>query len=198
MWFPNRRCSVTKKTYYLCSLNPPLPSDVAPLIFRQARSLLSSHLTSRSSLTWKTYPRSCVDASDHPQLRAPSPDEFSPSLPFDPPPALNLLQPPGDALIEASGLFIDDVLLNLHTRTHRTTDQSDGKDSEGALEEDAVEAADYVDHETDGFWNGEDLAVEDDVDPREGIVSDWDLLTKEFIVEAEELGKFAHPLLHTS
>ena len=85
--------------------------------------------------------RSRVDASDHPQLHAPSPDEFSPSLPFDPPPASNLLRPPGDALIEASGLFIDDVLLNLHTRTHRTTDQSDGEDSEGALEEDAVKAA---------------------------------------------------------
>jgi hypothetical protein len=88
-----------------------------------------------------------------------------------------------------SGLFVDDVLL---------TDRSDDEDSEGALEGDAVEAADYVDHETDNFWNGEDIAVEGDADPREGIVSDWDLLTKEFIVEAEELGKFGHSLLHTS
>jgi hypothetical protein len=35
------------------------------------------------------------------------------------------------------------------------------------------------------------------VDPREGIVSDWDLLAEEFIVEAEELGKFEHSLSHT-
>ncbi len=39
--------------------------------------------------------------------------------------------------------------------------------------------------------------MEGDVDPHEGIVSSWDLLAKEFIVEAEELGKFEHPLLHT-
>jgi hypothetical protein len=143
--------------------------------------------------------RSRVDAGDHPQLHAPSIDEFNPSLPLpDPPPTPNLVQPPGDALTEASRPFIDDVLLKLHSRTHRTTYQSDDVDSEGALEEDAVEAADYVDHETDDFWNGEDLAVEGDVDPREGIVSDWDLLTEEFIVEAGELGKFGHSLLHIS
>ena len=51
-----------------------------------------------------------------------------------------------------------------------------------------VEAADSVDHKTDD-WNGEDVAMEGDVDPREGIVSDWDLLAEEFIVEAEGLGK---------
>jgi hypothetical protein len=147
-----------------------------------------------------------VDASDHPQfstpqLHAPSFDEIDPSLPLlDPPPASNLLQPPGDALTEASGLFVDDVDLdlNLHTWTPQTTDQSDDEDSEGALEGDAVEAADYVDHETDDFWNGEDVVVEDDADPREGIVTDWDLLAEEFIVEAEELGKFRHLLLHAS
>jgi hypothetical protein len=134
-----------------------------------------------------------------PQLHAPSFDDFDPSLSLlDPPPASNLLQPPVDALTEASGPFLDDVLLNLHTRTHRTTDQSDDEDSEGALEGDAVEAADYVDHETDDFWNGEDVAVEGDADPREGIVSDWDLLAEEFIVQAEELGKFGHSLFHTS
>jgi hypothetical protein len=143
--------------------------------------------------------RSRADASDHPQLHAPSVDEFNPSLPLPgPPPAQNLVQPPGDALTEASIPFIDDVLLNFHSRTHRTTDQSDDDDSEGAPEEDAVEAADCVDHETDDFWNGEDLAVEGDVDPRAGIVSDWDLLTEEFIVEAEELGEFRHSLLHIS
>jgi hypothetical protein len=105
------------------------------------------------------------------------------------PPASNLLQPPGDALTEASGLFVDDVLL---------TDQSNDEDSEGALEGDAVEAADYIEYETDNFWNGEDDAVEGDADPREGIVSDWDLLAEEFTVEAEELGTFRHSLLHTS
>jgi hypothetical protein len=80
---------------------------------------------------------------------------------------------PGAARTEASGLFED------------------------ALEGDAVEAADSVDHETDDFWSGEDVGMEGDVDPREGIVSDWDLLTDEFIVEAEELSKFEHSLLHT-
>ena len=63
---------------------------------------------------------------------------------------------------------------------------------------DAVEAPDYVDHETDDSRDGEDVAVESDADPREGIVSDWDLLTEDFIVQAEELGKFGHSLLHTS
>jgi hypothetical protein len=134
-----------------------------------------------------------VDASDHPQLHAPSLDEFNPSLPLLDPPASDLFQPQGDALTEAPGLFIDDFLRNLHTRTH----QSDDEGSEGAFEGDAAEAAD-VDHDTDDIRNGEDVAVEGDADPREGIVSDWDLLTEEFIVEAEELGNFGHYLLHTS
>jgi hypothetical protein len=116
----------------------------------------------------------------------------------DPPPPSNLLQSPGDALAEASDLFINDFLLNLHSWTHQTTDQSNDEDSEGALEADAVEAANYVDHETDDFWNRENVAMEGDADPCEGIVSDWDLLTEDFVVEAEELGKFGHSLLHTS
>jgi hypothetical protein len=140
-----------------------------------------------------------VNASDHPQLHAPSFDEFNPSLPLlDPPPASNLLQLPEDALTKVSGLSVDDSLLDLYTRTHWTTDQSDDEDSEGALEGDAVEAADYVNHETGDFWNGEDVNVEGDADPREGIVLDWDLLAEEFIMEAEELDKFRHSLLHTS
>jgi hypothetical protein len=78
---------------------------------------------------------SCADAgsspSDHPQLHAPSP-KFNPSLPLlDLPPALHLLQSPEDALTEASGLFVNDVLLNHHTRTYQTTNQSDDEDSEG-------------------------------------------------------------------
>src|SRR5260221_4327929 len=104
----------------------------------------------------------------------------NPSLPLlDPPPALNLFQLPEDALTEASGLFLDNFLLDLHTQKHQTIDQSDDEDSEGALEGDAVEAGDYVVHETDDFWNGEDV----DMDPREGIVSGWDLLGEDFIVE---------------
>ena len=65
------------------------------------------------------------------------------------------------------------------------------------LPEDAVGAADSVCHGTHDFWGEGDIAMEGDVDPHEGIVSSWDLLAKEFIVEAEELGKFEHPLLHT-
>jgi hypothetical protein len=129
-------------------------------------------------------------SSDHPQLHIPS-FEFNPSLPLlDPPPTSNLLQSPGDALTEASGLFVDDVSEYEDSEDRRTTDQSDDEDSEGALGGDAVEAADYVDHGTDDFWNGEDVAEEGDADSREGIVPDWDLLTEEFVVQAEELGKF--------
>jgi hypothetical protein len=179
-----------KGTIYLCSCGCNR---------RVSRQTVWRHLK-RAQPESPPPPKRCrVDASDHPQLRAPSLDNFNPSLPLlDLPPASNLLQPSGDAsaLTEASesGLFVDDFLRNLHTRTH----QSDDEDSEGALGGDAVEAADDVDHDTDDFTNGEDVAVEGDADPREGIVSDWDLLAEEFIVEAEELGKFGHSLLHTS
>src|SRR5260221_9311741 len=107
---------------------------------------------------------------------------------------MTLIPQAGYTLTEASGLFLDNFLLDLHTRTHQTTDQSDDEDSEGALKGDAVEAGNYIVHETDNFWNGEDV----DMDPHEGIVSGWDLLGKDFIVEAEELCKFGHSLLHTS
>src|SRR6266852_8206783 len=138
-------------------------------------------------------------SSDHPQssisqLHAPL-FEFNPFPPSSPQ-ASNLPQSPGDACSEASGLLIDDVLLDLHAQTHQTADQSHDKDYGDTLEGDAVEVANPVDHETDDFWNREDVAM-GDVDPREGIVSDWDLLAEEFIVEAEELGKFEHSLLHT-
>jgi hypothetical protein len=142
--------------------------------------------TDNNSSTSHSRADASTSSSDHPQLHAPS-FEFNPSLP----------SPPEDARTEVSGLFVDDVLLNLYARTHRTTDQSDDEDSEDALEGDTVEAADYGDHETDGLWNGEDVAVENDVDPREGVVSDWDLLAEKSIVEMEELGKFGHSLLHT-
>ena len=39
--------------------------------------------------------------------------------------------------------------------------------------------------------------MEGNVDPHGGIVSDWDILAEEFIVEAKELGKFECSLLHT-
>jgi hypothetical protein len=114
---------------------------------------------------------------------------------LDPSPALDLLQLPGDSLTEALGPSIDNVPLNHHAQTHRTANQSNDDNSE-ALEEDAVEAANSVDHETDDFWNEEDIAMEGYVDPCEGIVSDWDLLAEEFVVQAKELGKFEHSLLH--
>ena len=133
-----------------------------------------------------------VDASDHPQLHAPSLDEFNPSLPLLNPPASNLFQPQGDALTEASSVFIDNFLRNLLTQTH----QSDDEGSEGAFKGDAAEAAD-IDHDTGNSKNGEGVTVEGDADPCEGMVSDWDLLAEEFIVEAKELGNFRHYLLHT-
>jgi hypothetical protein len=153
--------------------------------------------TDNNSSTSHSRADASSSSSDHPppQLNAPS-FEFNASLPsLDPPPASNLLQSPGEALTEASGPFIDNVLLNLRALAHRTTDQSDDENSVD-LEGGAVEAANSVDHETDDLWSGEDVAMEGNVDPREGIVSDWDLLAKDFIVEAEELGKFEHALLH--
>jgi hypothetical protein len=124
--------------------------------------------------------------------------EFNPSLPLlDPPLAPSSLQPPGDTCTEASGCFVDNILLDRHAQTPQTTDQNNDKDSGDALEGDAVNTANPIDHETDDFWNREDAAMEGDVDPCEGIVSDWDLLAKEFIVEAEELSKFECSLLHT-
>jgi hypothetical protein len=136
-------------------------------------------------------------ASAHPQLYAHS-FEFDPSPPLhDVSAASSLLQPPGDAPTNAPSHLVDDVLRNFHARTHWTTDKSDNKDSEDTLEGDAVEAADSIGPKTDDFWNREDVDMEGDVDPREGIVSDWDILAEEFIVEAEELGKFERSLLHT-
>ena len=109
-----------------------------------------------------------------PQLHPP-PFKFNPSLPLlDPPSALAV----GDAVTGAPGPF---------------TGQSDGVDSEDALEG----AANSVNHKTDGFRNGEDVATGGDADPREGIVSDWNILDEEFIVGAKELGKSEHSLLHT-
>ena len=91
----------------------------------------------------------------------------------------------------------DNVLLGLHARTHRTTDESDNEDSEDALEGDAAEAADTIDPGTDDFWDGEDVDIEGEVDPRKDVVSDWDILAQDFIVEAERLRKFEGFLMHT-
>src|SRR6266581_1079053 len=127
-------------------------------------------------------------SGDHPQLHTPL-FNFSPSNPLlDPPTALDLLQSPGDGRTIPSGRFFDDVLLSLHARTHRTTDESDNEDSDD-------EAANTIDPGTDDSWDEED--IEDEVDPHEGIVSDWDILAEEFIVEAERLRKFEVSLLHT-
>jgi hypothetical protein len=119
------------------------------------------------------------------------PPESNPPLPcLDPPAASDTPQSPGYTRAIPSSRFVDDVLLKLHTRTHRATDESDNEDSEDASEEDAAEAAGSTGPWTDDFWTGEDVDTDGEVDPRKGIVSDWDLLTEEFIVEAEELGKF--------
>ena len=139
--------------------------------------------------------RSHTDASsssiDHAQSHAPVPSfEFNPSLPLlDPPLVLNSPPSPGDAHTQASGLLLDNILLNRHTRTHQTTDQSNDEDSE--------DGADSVDCGTDDFGNEEDVAMEGGTDPCEDVVSNLDLLAEEFIAEAEEFGKFEHSLLHT-
>jgi hypothetical protein len=124
--------------------------------------------------------------------------EFDPSLPLlDLSAVSSLLQPPGDAPTNAPSHLVDDVLRSFHAQTHRTTDESNNRDSEDALKGDAVEAANSIGPKTDDFWNREDVDMEGDVNPREGIVSDWDILAEEFIVEAEELGKFERSLMHT-
>jgi hypothetical protein len=87
-----------------------------------------------------------------------------------------------------SGRFIEDVLLNLHSRTHRTTDKSDDEDSDDALEGDAAKAGNTTDPGTDESLDEED--VEDEVDPCEGIISDRDIFAEGFVVEAERLRKF--------
>jgi len=125
-------------------------------------------------------------SSGHPQLHAPSFD-------LDPPADLGLLQSPEDARTVPSHRFIDEVLLDLHARTHRITDETDDESSEDALEGNT----DSVDPRIDDFRNGEDIDTEGEVDPREGVVSNWDMLDEEFIAEAEGLGKFEHSLLRT-
>ena len=125
-------------------------------------------------------------SSGHPQLHAPSFD-------LDPPADLGLLQSPEDACTVLSCHFINEVLLDLHAWTHRITNETDDKSSEDALKGDT----DSVDPRIDDFWNGEDVDTEGEVDPHEGVVSNWDMLDEEFIVEAEGLGKFEHSLLHT-
>ena len=90
---------------------------------------------------------------------------------LDSPAASDLLQSPGDGRTIPSGRFVDNVLLGLHARTHRTTDESNNKDSEDALEGDAAEDADAIDPGADDFWDGEDVNIEDEVGPREDIVS---------------------------
>jgi len=135
-------------------------------------------------------------SSGRPQLHAPSFDSDLP-LPFlDPPADLDLPQLPEDAHTVPPCRFTDNVLLDLHAWTHQNPDENNDGDPEDAPEEDAVDA-DSIDPGTGDFWNEEDVGVEGEVDPCEGIVSLWDILTEKFIVEAEEFGKFAHSLLDT-
>jgi len=116
-------------------------------------------------------------SSDDPQLHTPSFD-FNPSLPL-----------PDPQRTKVSGRFINDVLLNLHTWTHRTTNDSDNEDSEDASEGDAVKASDSIDPGTNDFSDGEDIDMEGNVDLHEGIIVDWDVFT-------EELGEFEPSSLH--
>jgi len=136
-------------------------------------------------------------SSSYSQFHVPS-FEFSPSLPFlDLPGALNLLQSPGYACTIPSSCVVDNTLLNLHAQTYQATNESDNKDSEDALKGDAAEAIDSVDPGTNNLWNKEDFGTEEEVDPHEDVVSNWDILAEEFIVEAEELSKSKHFLLCT-
>ena len=125
-------------------------------------------------------------SSGHPQLHAPSFD-------LNPPADLGLLQSPEDACTVLSCRFVNEVLLDLHARMHQITNETDDKSSEDTLKGDT----DSVDPGIDDFRNGEDIDTEGEVDLCEGIVSNWDMLDKEFIVEAERLGKFEHSLLCT-
>jgi len=133
-------------------------------------------------------------SSSHPQFHAPL-FEFNPSLPFlDLPEASNLLQSPGYAHTIPSGHVVDDILLNLYAWTHQATDESNNEDSEDALGGDVTEAAGPG---TGNLWNGEDIDMEEKEDPHGDITLHWDILAQDFIVEAEELGKSKHSLLHT-
>jgi len=136
-------------------------------------------------------------SSGHPQFHTPS-SKFNPSLPFFNPPAAstNLPQSPGYARSIPSSQFVNNVPLNLHTRTCQAIDESDNE-SEDALNGDAAEATDPTGPGTDGLWNGEDIDMEDKVDPHEGIIPDSDILVEEFLMEVEELGKSKYYLLHT-
>ena len=133
-------------------------------------------------------------SSSHPQFHMPS-FEFDPSLPFlDLPEASNLLQLPGYTHTIPSGCIVDDILLNLHARTHWATDESNNEDSEDALRGDVTEAAGPG---TGNLGNGEDIDTEEEEDPYGDVISHWDILAQDFIAEAEELGKSKHSLLHT-
>jgi len=136
-------------------------------------------------------------SSGRPQFHTPL-SEFNPSLPFFDPlvASTNLPQLPGYTHSIPSSQFVNDVPLNLHTRTHRAINESNNE-SEDALDGDAAEATDPTSPGTDGLWIGEDIDMEDKVDPHEGIVPDSDILVEEFLVEAEELGKSKYYLLHT-
>ena len=137
-------------------------------------------------------------ADPSPPFHAPSADRPPPfhvpsfdtdlSPPFlDPPADLDLPQPPSTVPPRPRRSF-DDILLGLHGRTHRNPDESNDEDSEDAPEEVAAEDPELVDPGTDDVWNEEDADTEDELDLREGVVSDWDILAEKFITEAEEFG----------
>src|SRR6266852_1161721 len=106
---------------------------------RTDNNFSTSHPRADTSSSSSEHPQSSIS-----QLHAPL-FEFNPSLPGSPQ-ASNLPQSSEDARSEASGLLVDDVLLDLHAQTHQTADQNHDEDYGDTLKGDAVEVADPVDH----------------------------------------------------
>jgi hypothetical protein len=88
----------------------------------------------------------------------------------------DLCQLPEDALTEASGRFIGEIPLDIHTQTHQPTKESNSEDSEDASEKETVEASDFVDPETINFETGEDIDMGGDLGLHGSAISDWDIL----------------------
>ena len=133
-------------------------------------------------------------SSGDPKFHAPSFEHNILSPLPNSPMASDSLQLPEDAPTKVSGCFVNDVLLRLHARTHRTTNDNDNEDSDDAsggtdngdsddaLDGDEVEAADSIDPETNNFRDGENVDMEGGVDSCEGIVLGWEILMQDFIV----------------
>jgi len=118
---------------------------------------------------------------------------LNPSLLFvDPPVALDPPQSPGYAHAILSGHSVNDILLNLHAWTSWATNGSNNN-FEDTPKGDTAGAAKSISSGTNDPWSGEDVDIEDEVDPHKGEVLDSGIL----VAGAEELGKPKHYLLHT-